>query len=59
MFGQENDIFFFMTNMTTSWQENPCPGRHKMLLFGSPFTGHHCYILSTSYLCPCEESREG
>lgn len=61
MFAQEyifNKMVFssVLTNMTTSWQENPCPGRHKMLLFVSPFTVHHFCILSSSYLCPGEES---
>ena len=43
---EETMHFHYMTNMTTSYFKNPCPGGHQIYNFGRLFLGHHYYISS-------------
>ena len=40
-----------MTYMATPEHKNPCPRGHEIYNFGTPFLGHHYYILGLSDLC--------
>ena len=37
--------------MATPYHKNPSPGGHEIYNFGTPFLGHHYYILNLSDLC--------
>ena len=37
--------------MATPLHKNPYPGGYEIYNFGSPFFGHHYYILGLSDLC--------
>ena len=38
--------------MATPYHKNPSPGGHEIYNFGTPFLGHHYYILNLSDHCP-------
>ena len=40
-----------MTYMATPEHQNPGPGGHEIYNFGTPFLGHHYYILGLFHLC--------
>ena len=43
--------FPYMTYMAMPLHMNPCPQGNEFYNLGSPFLGHHYYILSLSNLC--------
>ena len=45
-----------MTHISRPSHNNPYPGCHMSLNYGSPFHGNHFYILSLSYLYPGVEN---